>query len=311
MKRLIVSLFLILCLVLPAAAMADRNYLIPDSNTRRLTEAELWEWDYESLGYIFNEIFARHGYNFIPGGRYDAYFRNTGWYTPNADPDNQRACYSQVSQLEWDNYHLIAKVRGEMNATGNYNIGGKSVWDYYSPAFDVLEGFEFVDMKPEQKLAVYSAPGADSWRGADGKAMVNTNGKVYAAGWESGWLLIMYETNNGSVRVGYIDSRSIKGSTNVNTQLNFVYADATITKRCTLTDDPTRTNSVITTLNAGDQVTYLDTFYNVNGEPWAYVETVANGQLARGFVRPACVQSEAMTEENESVDYVYSKCEDN
>lgn len=79
MKRFL-SLLVCLCL-LPACTLADRAYLIPDSNTRYLTETELWEWDYESLGYILNEIFARNGYNFIPGEKYDYYFRCMPWYT--------------------------------------------------------------------------------------------------------------------------------------------------------------------------------------------------------------------------------------
>ena len=62
-------LCLVLLLVLAAqTALADRLYLIPDSDTRRLTEDELWQWDRESLSFIFNEIFARHGYVFRTGG---------------------------------------------------------------------------------------------------------------------------------------------------------------------------------------------------------------------------------------------------
>ena len=45
-------------------AKAERVWLIEDSNTRKLTKAELWQWNYEALGYILNEIFARHGYVF-------------------------------------------------------------------------------------------------------------------------------------------------------------------------------------------------------------------------------------------------------
>ena len=73
MKRLLAALLaaLLLCGGLMAVASADRMYLIPDSNTRYLTEDELWQWDYESLGYIYNEIFARHGYVFTSGGKYD------------------------------------------------------------------------------------------------------------------------------------------------------------------------------------------------------------------------------------------------
>ena len=134
------SLLVCLCL-LPACTLADRAYLIPDSNTRYLTETELWEWDYESLGYILNEIFARHGYNFIPGEKYDYYFRCMPWYTPNADSNNQRACYSQLSDIEWYNEGLVKDVRAAMRALGTKNEDGKSVWDGFSTGFDTLQGF--------------------------------------------------------------------------------------------------------------------------------------------------------------------------
>lgn len=280
MKRFLA--LLLLCLMLPCAATAELAYLIPDSNSRQLTEAELWEWDYESLGYILNEIFARHGYNFIPGEKYDYYFSCMPWYTPNANPDNQTACYSKLSSVEWYNEHLVKEVRAAMRATKNYNPGGKSVWDYFSTGFDTLQGFDYVELKKNQKLAVYSAPDSSSWRGANGKASVSTNGHVWAAGWESGWLLVMYETNSGSVRVGYVNSSKIKGNVPVNNILTFEYKAATVTGRCVLTDDPARTNSAIMTLGEGASVTYLTTYFN--NHAWDYVETAVNGKVVRGFI---------------------------
>ena len=275
------SLLVCLCL-LPVCSLADRAYLIPDSNTRYLTESELWEWDYESLGYILNEIFARHGYNFIPGEKYDYYFRCMPWYTPNADSNNQRACYSQLSDIEWYNEGLVKDVRAAMRALGTKNENGKSVWDGFSTGFDTLQGFSYVEMKAGQKLPVYSAPSASSWRGANGKAMVSTTGFVYAAGWESGWLLVMYETNPGSVRVGYVSSGDIKGSVPLNSRLTFAYTPATVTARCELTDDPARCYAPILTLASGSRVTYLSSFFN--RDAWDYVETTVNGQQVRGFI---------------------------
>ena len=97
---------LLSCAVIPAFA-ADWVYLIPDSNSRKLTESELWEWDYESLGYILNEIFARHGYVFEAGGKYEYYFKNMPWYKPNSNPDNRAACYPQLNSTEWYNQSLV------------------------------------------------------------------------------------------------------------------------------------------------------------------------------------------------------------
>ena len=52
---------------------------------------------------------------------------------------------------------------------------------------------------------------------------------------------------------------------------------------CALTDDPIRQTSVIRNLRAGDQVTYLTTYFSSTG--WDYVQTTtAEGQTTRGFI---------------------------
>ena len=287
MKKLISTILilaLLLCsLVIPA--LGEKMYLIQDSDSRKLTKEELWQWDYESLGYILNEIFARHGYNFIPGEKYDYYFRCMPWYTPNADSNNQRACYPKLNSIEWYNEGLVKEVRNEMRATKNYNKKGKSVWDTFSTGFDVLQGFDYVELKTNQTLPVYSAPSTNAWRGANGKAAVSTNGAIYADGNESGWLLVMYETNNGAVRVGYVNRASIKGKVTGdtwNSQLAFAYLPATVQDRVSLTDDPATVSTSLLTLQAGDTVTYLTTYFNRRG--WDYIETTLNGQTVRGFI---------------------------
>lgn len=285
MKRL---LCLLLCLaMLPAAALGDRAYLIPDSDSRKLTEKELWEWDYESLWYVLNEIFARHGFNFDPGKPYYYYFNCMPWYSPNENPNNQEACYSQLNSTEWYNEQKIKSVLRDMKALGTTNSGAQSVWDYFSAGFDTLQGFEYIEMKSGQKLAVYSAPSKSSWRGANGKATMATSGIVYAAGWESGWLMVMYETNNGSVRVGYVNSGDIKGSVPMDTRLTFQYTTASLTASAELTDDPARSYSVIRRLPKGEQVTYLSTFFNKGA--WDYIETTIDGKTVRGFIPAGCL----------------------
>lgn len=287
-KLLALVLVAAVLLSLPLCVHAELSYLIADSDSRKLTEDELWQWDYESLGYILNEIFARHGYNFIPGEKYDYYFRCMPWYTPNADPDNQTACYPKLNSVEWYNEKLVKTVRGQMRDSGNLNPGGKSVWDYFSAGFDTLQGFDYVQLKSGQKLPVYSAPDNRSWQGANGKAKVSTNGNVWAAGWENGWLLIMYETNSGSVRVGYVDGSDIKGNVPESRMLHYDYTTATVLTRCTLTDDPARTNTSIVTLQPGQTVTYLSSYFNRS--PWDYVETTAEGKTVRGFIPAGCLE---------------------
>lgn len=298
-KFLALTCAAVLLLMIPAMGLADRMYLIPDSDTRKLTVDELWEWDYESLGYILNEIFARHGYVFQPGGKYDEYFSSLPWYTPNADSDNRRACYPKMNNTEWYNEGLVKEVRADMRAIGTTNKGGKSVWTNFSTGFDTLRGFDYCQLKGEQKLAVYSAPSEASYRGANGKALVNTNGALFAAGWEGGWLLVMYETNNGGVRVGYVDGNKIKGKVPVTEYLNFSYSDAEVNQNVQLTDDPAARYTSIVSLQAGDHVTYLTNFYNRHA--WAYVETTVGGQTVRGFIPAEAIDNNTSSAEDDEI----------
>ncbi len=296
MKR-ILALILILML-LPAAALAERMYIFPDSDTRLLSWEEVAVWDYETLGYGFNEIFARHGYDFELGGEYEYYFKTRPWYQPNGTWNNRRDCYAKLSTVEWENERLIKEVRAFKKEYGDW---GESIWDSFSTGFDTLQGFDYIELRSGQKLAVYSAPSKSAWRAANGKAMVATNGAIYAAGWESGWLLLMYETNNGSVRVGYVHSEDIRGGVPMDRDLTFAYDAATVTQRCSLTDDPARTGTTITTLQPGATVTWLTRFYN--NSAWDYVETTVGGKTVRGFIRTGSLDISRDADPLENIDY--------
>ena len=296
MKRMLVRLLcLALCLMLPASSLAEWPYLIWDSDTRALTREELWEWDLESLGFILNEIFARHGYNFIAGQKYDNYFRTLPWYVPNDNPDNSVACYPQLSRVEWNNQSLVKSVMNEMREMDTTNEGGKSVWDDFHPDFDSLQGFDFVSMRSGQMIPVYSAPSKKAWRGANGKAIVSTNGAVYSPGWEGNWLLILYETNQGAARIGYINKKDIKGKVGTSKKLTFDHTLATVTQPTQLTDDPVLGYASICTLSTGAEVTYLTTFFTEY--PWAYIETKVDGKQVRGFVPATNLQVHEVLED--------------
>ena len=292
MKRVLAVLCALICAfgLLPKAAVADDLYLIPDSNTRLLTKEELHKWDRESLSFIFNELFARYGYVFNAGGKYDNWFRAMPWYKPNADPDNGRAVMPKVTDLEWKNYYLIKEVIAEKEAAGEtgHDASRKCYRKLTPPGKWSLTGFSYVDMKTGQKIPIYSAPSEASWRGADGKAMVSTNGAVWAAGWENGWLLMYYETNNGSIRVGYGSSASMTSRPDINVQLQFSYIQARILQGCSVTDDPLKTATSIRMLDPGDTVTYLTTVMNQSGMVWDYIETTVNGKAARGYIPSGC-----------------------
>ena len=209
-----------------------------------------------------------------------------------------------ASNLEWQNYKTIKSVISQMDAIGwpFRKPAGSSLksWRDFTPPDTSLKltGFEYVKLNANQKLAVYSAPSASSWRGANGKAMVNTNGAVWAAGWENGWLLVFYETNAGSVRVGYVNGSQISGRVSVNDQLYFERSTCRLSTAATLTDDPLRTMTTITNLRAGDTVTYLTTMTNQSGWSFDYIETTVGGKLVRGFIPTGCLDVPYDTLEN-------------
>ncbi len=281
MRKWLALVLALSCLMgICSVGSAEQAYLIPDSNTRALTYIELWDWNMEAVNFIYNEILARHGYVFKSGGKFDNYFRSKGWYTPNANPNNQQACYPSVSSLEWSNISMCKQVINDMIEQGTTNPGGKSIRVGIPTVSNVLSTFQYCSLKAGQKLDVYSAPSYSSWRGSNGKAAVSTNGDLWSAGWENGWMMVMYGTNKGSVRVGYV--QGIAGACPETRTLNFAYVDATVNTNCTLTDDPAKQYAAVVSLPAGTHVTYLTSFYN--NVAWDYVETTVNGQTVRGFI---------------------------
>lgn len=84
----------------------NKDYLIKDSNARYLSEEELMAYSIEELGYIRNEIFARHGYIF-GNNEYKDYFESKSWYEPNS---NFKGNYDELNRYEEANVELIRKL---------------------------------------------------------------------------------------------------------------------------------------------------------------------------------------------------------
>ena len=150
--------------LVPAGAKADSMYIIPDSDTRLLTEAELWEYKYDTLLYAFNEIYARHGYKFETGSRCYNWFTQMPWYKPNQNENSKdhHATYSQCSTVENKNVDLIKEVRRKMRESGDLNPKGKGMPTPPAETVNRPRGFDFVNLQGGQKYAVYSAPSAGS-----------------------------------------------------------------------------------------------------------------------------------------------------
>ena len=276
------ALLIFLAALFPMGAGASNFYIIPDSDSRYLTEAELWEWQYTALGFILNEIFARHGFPFDPDGNYYDYFNAQSWYQE--DPGFS---YSRVNSVEWHNERLVKVVRQQMRDMGTKNPDGKPLPNIEPSLYNIPDEFVEYVFTPGQKLNVFTGPGAEYVRAAKGKAMTNTNGTVYVYGWENGWLMVLYRISKGGARIGYVNGSQIKGDVYAD-YLTFDYQSAVVTRNCSITDDPVSAYTPLATLNEGDTVTYLCTLHNNND--WAYIQAQTSAGLLRG-----CIPADALT----------------
>lgn len=91
---------------------ADSEYILPNSNTKKLTRDDLKGLTKEELRLARNEIFARHGMIF---GATDLaeYFGSKSWYEPKVSFD-EFYDVADMTELEEANAVLISKVEEEM-----------------------------------------------------------------------------------------------------------------------------------------------------------------------------------------------------
>lgn len=82
----------------------EDEYYLPDSDTRLYTREELEQYDTETLGFMRNEILARHGYPFKKD-MYKNYFGSKSWYTR-----DEKFEYGCLSRIEMDNVETIKKI---------------------------------------------------------------------------------------------------------------------------------------------------------------------------------------------------------
>ena len=114
-----------------------------------------------------------------------------------------------------------------------------------------LYGFFDIRVDANLRLPVYSAPSTSSWRGENGKAICDTNGRIAAAGREGDWVLIVDWMYEGSYRVGYVHYHELKGLQTAIPPLHFKYQPARIIAGCSMTDDPMGYGETITSLSPG------------------------------------------------------------
>lgn len=125
-----------------------------------------------------------------------------------------------------------------------------------------------------ERLAVYSAPDAASFRAADGKASVSRGEECTALGTADGWTLVQYDVSFRTARIGYVqgeltDNALALGSVPLVAQVETF-----------LTDDPFVSQYAQTIIPAGAEMTGLAKC----GEFYAYVALQQDGVIYRGFV---------------------------
>ena len=299
MKKQVASLVFATALaVCGVSARASSFYLLEGSDNRLLEEAEVREWSCEAMPYLYDEIFARHGFHFEPGGRFDNYFRCQAWYAESEELETNQEVYDTLREIEWKNVQLIKEVRRSMEESGDLNPEGKKIPDVttLTELPGVFSSFARKAFAPGQSMKVLTGPGEAYMAGLTGGSApcVSTNDAIWVGGWENDWLLILYETNSGNVRVGYVSRNSFKDEIKA-PDLSYEHSAASIKSDCTLTDDPVANGKHFLKLTEGTEVKYLSTY--INESAWAYVEVEQDGIKARGFLPAECVTIPAESEE--------------
>ena len=83
------------------------DYIIPDSNTRYLTDSDIANLTAQELNYARNEIFARHG-RIFRSEELMSYFNSKTWYSGTMDPDTFSAQIDTIfNDIEKSNVKLL------------------------------------------------------------------------------------------------------------------------------------------------------------------------------------------------------------
>ena len=329
MKKYIAIALCCLSIFTCACASACGSYiLIYDSDTRLLSEEEVRGYHYDTLGYVLNEIVARHGYHFDPDGKYGSHFEDIGYiyehdtgfpYQEAPQDVSNEQIIAGLSDTELENIRLIKKIRAQKR-TDNDESGFHAnwlCWEYPDELrFDAIGETTLVDLPINLNIPVYSGPGEQYLRGAQCRAMVSTNDRIRAHGFDGDWLMITYLVNpeTKQTRVGYIhkdefgrelncpECREAASSSDPHhiiscstgffeNSMTFLNIPKVLSADAVLTDDPTGARMPLVSLQAGHEVTLLMTFpddqqENTDDIPgdWAYVEVNTEHGPARGYI---------------------------
>lgn len=140
----------------------------------------------------------------------------------------------------------------------------------------VLEAHK-TNFPKDRRYAVYSGPGEDYVRAANGKAIVSTNAPIQAFASENGWIMIQYAIDHDHCRIGWIQEKAIPFAPSIS-ELPPCSQSARLKAGASITDDPFFSQSPLISFDMENQVYVLA---EIND--WVYVES-NSGDLVRGFV---------------------------
>lgn len=90
----------------------ESEYIIPDSNSRYLTEDELSGYTSQQLELARNEIYARHGRKFVKQQLAD-YFNGKSWYKGTIDSETFDSQPSVLNAYETANIQMLADMEAK------------------------------------------------------------------------------------------------------------------------------------------------------------------------------------------------------
>lgn len=95
-------------------ALTD-DYILPQSNTRLLTNSDVNGLDIRKINYAKNEIYARHG-RLFNSAELQNYFNSKSWYRGTVSPENFNN--SMLSDIEQKNAEFLSDIEFSMNPGG-------------------------------------------------------------------------------------------------------------------------------------------------------------------------------------------------
>lgn len=152
-----------------------------------------------------------------------------------------------------------------------------------------------IEFAAGKAYAVYSAPDANSLRGAAGKAKVSTNDWVQVFGRDGEWIMVQYDITANHFRIGYIPASSLPTGVIV-PSLEYTGTGAVTSYAVKVTDDPLNSQAELLEIPADTQVMVLGSMGT-----WSYIEGTDKGVRYRGFVpAESLTVSNVITSEQEA-----------